>query len=132
MIVFGIVSSQHAAPDEATIPTVVPSVAPPDQSFDATFVAQRPAIVTVTVDGQQTVVHMKRNEQVAFAPHDELTLVVAEGGTVQVTIAGTDLGAPGEPGQAWQQTFTYEQVSAWPSPSPSGSPSSSASGTASP
>ena len=132
LIVFGIVSSQHAAPEEAAIPTAVPSVAPPDQSFDATLVAQRPATVTATVDGQQTVVHMKRNEQVAFSPHDRLTLVVAQGGTVQVTIAGTDLGAPGEPGQPWQQTFTYAQVSAWPSPSPSVSPTESASGTPSP
>jgi hypothetical protein len=134
LIVFGIVSSQHAAPDQASIPTVVPSTVPSDRTFAASLEALRPALVTATVDGQQTVVRMKRGELVAFSPHDDLTLLVAQGGSVQVTIAGTDLGAPGEPGQPWEQTFTYEEVAAWPSPSasPSASASGSASGSASP
>ena len=50
---------------------------------------------------------------------DELTIELADGDTVQVVVAGRDLGTPGAPGAPWTRTFTYREVSAWPSPSPS-------------
>jgi cytoskeleton protein RodZ len=131
LIVFGLVSRKHATPEQAAIPTVTPSVIPADRTIEATLIAQRPVNVIVTVDGAPSNYHMTRGEQLAFSATQELTLSVGEGGTVQVTVAGQDLGAPGEPGQPWERTFTYDEVAAWPSPSPSGSASASASGSAS-
>lgn len=138
LIVFGLLSGDHAAPDRAAIPTSAPVALPSDRTIEATLVAQRPAEVTVTVDGAESTFHMAKLEARAFSASQELTLLVGEGGTVQVTVAGKDLGAPGEPGQPWERTFTYAEVAAWPSPSPSssaptsGSASGSASGTATP
>ena len=142
LIVFGLLSSLHAAPPQATIPAKAPAVIPSDRTIEATLVAQRAAQVTVTLDGAPTSYHMAKGEQRAFSATQELTLLVQQGGTVQITVGGTDLGAPGEPGQPWQRTFTYAEVAAWPSPSPtappsasgsvSGSGSVSASGSASP
>jgi hypothetical protein len=129
LIVFGLLSRDHAAPEQASIPTSAPPPAVVG-TIEATLVAQRAVQVTVTVDGAPSDFRMAKGEQLSFSATQELTLLVGEGGTVQVTVAGTDLGAPGEPGQPWERTFTYEEVSAWPSPSPTGS--ASASGSASP
>jgi Helix-turn-helix domain len=139
LIVFGLLSNDHAAPEQAVIPPGPGSVIPSDRTMEATLVAQRPAQVTVTVDGVVNTYRMAKGEQRAFSATGELVLLVQSGGTVEVTVAGRDLGAPGEPGQPWQRTFTYAEVAAWPSPSPSpsqsglasGSPSGSASGSAS-
>jgi cytoskeleton protein RodZ len=140
LIVFGWVSSQHGAPQAAPFPTGGPAAVPSDPPIEATLMAQHSAQITVTVDGVLTSYRMAKGEQRAFTATGELTLLVQQGGTVQVTVAGTDLGAPGEPGQPWQRTFTAAEVAAWPSPSPtvaasasaSGSSSVSASGSASP
>ena len=93
--------------------------------------AQHAAQITVTVDGVVASYRMAKGEQRAFSAIGELTLLVQQGGTVQVTVSGTDLGAPGEPGQPWQRTFTSAEVAAWPSPSPTASASASASGSSS-
>ena len=140
LIVFGVVSSQHGAPQAAPFPAGAPAAIPSDSPIEATLLAQRSAQVTVTVDGALTSYRMARGEQRAFSATNALTLLVQQGGTVQVTVAGTDLGAPGEPGQPWQRTFTSAEVAAWPAPSPTasastsvgGSSSASATGTASP
>ncbi len=52
LIVFGLLSRDHAAPTAATIAAETPSLAPTDQAFDATLTAEAPAQVTVTVDGE--------------------------------------------------------------------------------
>lgn len=128
LIVFGVLSSQHASPEQASIPTNPGTALPSDRSIEATLTAQRPAQVTVTVDGVAATYHMAKGEQRAFSATDALILLVQQGGAVQVTVAGTDLGAPGEPGQPWQRTFTYAEVAAWPSPPPSVSASPSGTG----
>jgi len=133
LIVFGLVSGLHATPPQASIPAQAPTVIPSDRSIEATLVAERGAQVTVTLDGVPTSYHMARGEQRAFSAVQQITLLVEHGGTVHVTVAGTDLGAPGETGRPWQRTFTYAEVAAWPSPSPTAppSPSGSVSGSAS-
>ena len=46
----------------------------------------------------------------------------ADGGAVQITVNGRDLGAPGEPGQAWSDTFTFDVGEGSGEPSPTASP----------
>jgi hypothetical protein len=127
LIIFGLLSRDHSAPPPAAIATDTPSAVPSGQSFDATLTAQGPAGVTVTVDGILETFSMTQGEERSFMPVEELRVEVASGGSVGIVVAGRDLGIPGTSGDPWSRTFTYAQVSAWPSPSPSLSPSGSAS-----
>jgi hypothetical protein len=58
---------------------------------------------------------MAQGETRSFSAVDDLTITIADGGSVQVFLAGRDLGAPGEPGQSWTKTYTYD-TGASPSP----------------
>jgi hypothetical protein len=125
LIVFGLLSRDHSAPQPAAIATGTPSAVPSDQVFEATLTAQVPAEVTVTVDGVPETFSMTRGEERSFMPVEELRIEVASGGSVGLVVAWRDLGTPGTPGEPWSRTFTYAEVSAWPSPSPSSSVSTS-------
>ena len=96
----------------APAPAAIPATAPPSVSvastIEAILVAQRPVEVTVTVDGAPQTSRMREGETLSFSADEELVLWVAEGGTVQVTIAGKNLGAPGEPGRPWTDTYTFD------------------------
>ena len=135
LIVFGLLSRDHAAPEPAAIATRTVAPVPTGQSFDASVTALGPTEITVTVDGDPATYPMTKGEQRSFMATTELTIEVADGGTVQLVVAGRDLGAPGEPGHPWSRTFTYDEVGGWPSPSPSpstsGTPSGGPSGTVS-
>jgi len=127
LIVFGFLSRDHSAPLPAAIATDTPSAVPSDQAFDATLTAGSPAEVTVTVDGIAETFSMTRGEERSFLPIEELRIEVVSGGSVEVVVAGRDLGTPGVAGETWSRTFTFAEVSAWPSPSPTVDPSSSGS-----
>ena len=129
LIIFGLLSRDHSAPSPAAIATDTPSEIPSGQSFDATLTAQGPAEATVTVDGVSETFSMARGEERSFMPVEELRIEIASGGSVGVVVSWRDFGVPGTPGEPWSRTFTYAEVSAWPSPSPSPSPSGSGSGT---
>lgn len=108
LLLFGLVARDRGAPAPAAIPTGAPPSATATSTIDAVLVAQRPAEVTVTVDGAPETHDMEENETLSFSATEELVLSIADGGSVQVTVAGKDLGAPGEPGQPWTNTFTYD------------------------
>lgn len=133
LIVFGLLSRDHAAPTAATIADEPPSPVPTEQSFDATLTALGPTQITVSIDGETASYSMTKGEVRSFVATSELTIEVADGRSVQVVVAGRDLGTPGRAGAGWSRTFTYEEVSAWPSPSPStsASPSGTVSSSAS-
>lgn len=133
MLIFGLVSREHAAPEQATISPSsdpLPSVGP---TIDVVFVALSDAQVTVVVDGVQEAHDMAEGETLSFSALDDLSVTVADGGSVQVTADGRDLGAPGEPGQPWSRTFREGiEEPATPSAAPSGTPTSSPSSSESP
>ena len=108
LLLFGLVARDRGAPAPAAIPTTAPPVATASSTIDAVLVALRPVGVTVTVDGAPESYAMEEGETLSFAADEELVLAVADGGAVQVTVAGRDLGAPGEPGTAWTDTFTFD------------------------
>ena len=123
LTIFGLLSRDHSAPLPAAIATDTPSAVPSGQAFDATLTADGPAEVTVTVDGVAQGFSMTRGEERSFLPVEVLRIDVVSGGSVGVVVAGRDLGIPGVPGEVWSRTFTYAEVSAWPSPSPTVAPS---------
>jgi cytoskeleton protein RodZ len=118
LLIFGLLSRDHATPPAAAIPTATPTLETTPGTIDATLIARTRAEITVSVDGEVASYSMRTGEQRAFSATDSLTIRVSDGGTVQVMVAGRDLGAPGEPGRPWERTFTYAMVSAWPSPTP--------------
>jgi cytoskeleton protein RodZ len=127
LLIFGLLSRGHGAPPPAAIPAQTPSVVATDQTFDVTLTALARTRVTVGVDGHQTGYTMMKGEQLAFTPSSRFVIEGTTGGSVQLRVAGHDLGTPGVAGQPWIKTYTYRQVSAWPSPSPTPSPSASSS-----
>ncbi len=105
LLLFGLVARDRGAPAPAAIPTGAPPTATVTSTIDAVLVAQRSTEVTVTVDGAVETHEMEEGETLSFSASEELKLSIADGGSVQVTVAGKDLGAPGEPGRRWTDTF---------------------------
>jgi len=128
LLIFGALSRQHDAPAPAAIQTEQPSIPPSNQAFDVTLTALRRTQVKVNVDGDVSSYTMMKGEQLSFTPTTSFG-IEGVGPSVSLLIGGHDLGTPGSPGAAWVRSFTYTQVSAWPSPS--ASPTSSTSGSAS-
>jgi cytoskeletal protein RodZ len=128
LLVFGLVSRDHAAPPPAVISTTLPTPVPTSTSIAAVLVAQRPVNVTIVVDGVEETHAMAEEETLSFTATGELAITVADGGAVQLTVGGVDLGAPGEPGRAWHHTYTADNL---PSPVPTPSPGPTVSGSAS-
>ncbi|MGZ8580300.1 MAG: helix-turn-helix domain-containing protein [Actinomycetota bacterium] len=108
LLLFGFVARDRWAPAPAAIPTTAPPSVSVATAIDAVLVAQRSVEVTVTVDGAPASYDMEDGETLSFSADEELVLSVADGGAVQVTVAGRDLGAPGEPGSEWTETFTFD------------------------
>ncbi len=129
LLLFGLVSRDHGSPPAAAIASSSPAPVSPAPTIDAVLLALRPASVTVAVDGLEEVHEMAEDEALSFSAADELVITIADGGSVQLTVDGRDLGAPGEPGSEWTRTFSFgvEEPSPTPSidPSVSGSASSS-------
>jgi hypothetical protein len=118
LLLFGLVSRDHGAPPAAAISSVSPAPVSPAPTIDAVLMALRPATVSVTVDGIEELHDMAEDESLSFSALDELVITVADGGSVQLTIDGRDLGAPGEPGSSWTKTFTFgvDEPSETPTP----------------
>lgn len=115
LLAVGLLARDNGTPPPASIPTTAASPIPQDRAIEATLVAQRDASATVTVDGTTETFDMAEGETRSFSAVDDLTIELAEGGSVQVVLNGRDLGAPGEPGRPWTESFTYDTgVSASP------------------
>ncbi len=115
LLIFGLLSRGRSTPPAATIsaaPPTSPGASTSTSSIEAVLVAQRPVDVSVAVDGAEETHAMEEGETLSFSAVDALELTVADGGAVEITVNGNPLGAPGEPGQPWSETFTFdEQVS---------------------
>jgi hypothetical protein len=128
LLLFGLVSRDHGAPPPAVISSSSALPESPAPTIDVVLLALRPAEVVVVVDGIEERHGMAEEESLSFSAADELVITVADGGSVQLTVDGRDLGAPGEPGSSWTETFSFgvEEPSVTPSPDPSSSGSPSA------
>ncbi|HET9725100.1 MAG TPA: helix-turn-helix domain-containing protein [Actinomycetota bacterium] len=114
---FGILSARDPAPPPADLSE--PSVAveqPPPPGITLTVLAREPVEVTITIDGGEPRPYdLEPGEGRSFEADTTLDVRLSSGSTVQVTVAGKDLGFPGKEGKPWHQTFTYEA-----DPSPAG------------
>ena len=111
LVLFGLLSGDSGAPPPAALPTTTsPTVG--SASIDAVLVAQRPVDVTVTVNGATETYAMEEGEALSFSASQQLVVAAPDGGAVQITVGGRDIGAPGEPGSPWTRTFTLDDVPA--------------------
>jgi cytoskeletal protein RodZ len=116
-VVFGVLSRQRSSP-AAAMPTAIqqPEL---DRSITADVVANREAAVTVTIDGSAPrTASLSRGEAVSFEAASTLEIRIADGGSVQLTVNGGDLGSPGTAGKPWVREYSFESGGPTPSPGP--------------
>ena len=117
-VVFGFVSRGRSTPPQAELASPATGVQPVDRQIQAELVAVIGAEVAITIDGGQPLrMVLTEGETRSFVATSSMTIRIVEGGTVQVTVAGRDLGTPGKPGKPWQETFSFETPEASTSPS---------------
>jgi cytoskeletal protein RodZ len=115
LIGFGLVSRNGAPPAGAiSTPSFVPSsgVSSPATSVDVVVTAIAPVQVTAVVDGAaQDPTTLRPGESVSLIATQELQLAVDDGGAIQLTVNGHDVGTPGHSGKPWSQSYTPEAAS---------------------
>ena len=109
---FGVLSAQRPAPEPADLPTEA-SVAGPATTLDrpviVAVVARRPVDVTIVADGGDSQrFSLESDEGRSFEADTTITVTLSEGSSARVTVNGVDHGYPGQPGVAWEETFSYE------------------------
>jgi hypothetical protein len=115
---FGVLSARNAAPP----PAELAGEAPPDGALSTTardisvgVVATEPVDVTVEIDSTPPQrFHLERGEGRGFEARQTLAIRVSDGGAVEVTVAGRELGHPGPAGRPWNKTYSYASPSAVP------------------
>jgi len=71
-----------------------------------------PVQVTAVVDGAaQDPATLRPGESVSLIATQELQLSVNDGGAIQLTVNGSDVGTPGRTGKPWSQSYTPEAAS---------------------
>lgn len=119
----GFLSRSNSAPEPAVMPSEPAVRAAPDRRIVVALTARRDVEVTVAADAappETFVLHP--GEARSFEAALTLRLSVADGGAVELTVAGRDLGIPGRDGRPWQRTFSYEPegTATPPPPDPAG------------
>jgi hypothetical protein len=106
--IFGVVSRRSEAPPPARLGQAPVAPAPVGHPIEAALTALRRATITVTVDAAPPASYrLMKGETRSFEAEGRLVVRIDPGGSVGLTINGTDHGAPGHPGSAWEQTFSY-------------------------
>ncbi len=119
----GFLSRSNSAPEPAVMPTEPTVRAAPDRRIVVALTALRDVEVTVVADAAPAETFVLRpGEARSFEAELTLRLRVADGGAVELTVAGRELGVPGRDGRPWRRTFSYgpEGVGTPAPPSPVG------------
>jgi hypothetical protein len=118
--IFGVVSQRSDAPAPASLGSAPVAAAPPvDHPIEVALAARRDATVTITADAAPPrSYHLTPGETRSFQAIATIVVRIDPGGSVGLTVNGTDEGAPGSRGEPWQRTFSYGDVEGSTSPSP--------------
>ena len=115
-VVFGLLSRASSVPPPATLPTTAAPAVAADGAVQVALIASHATNVTYTLDdAEPQTVSIMKGETRSFSADQRLTIRVANGGAVKVTVDGVDLGTPGQPGKPWHATYGLGEVP--PSPS---------------
>jgi transcriptional regulator with XRE-family HTH domain len=112
LIGFGLVSRNGAPPAGAiTTPSFVPATgaASPPAGVDVVVTATGPVQVTAVIDGAaQDPTTLRPGESVSLIATEQLQVSADDGGAIQLTVNGHDVGTPGRTGTPWSRTYTPE------------------------
>ena len=106
---FGVLSARQPAPSPADVPSA-PPVGPVTSARGITvaLLARRPVEVLIVADGgEPETFSLEDGEGRSFHADASITVRLSEGGTVNLTVSGSDEGVPGTPGQPWEETYQY-------------------------
>jgi hypothetical protein len=108
---FGVLSARRSAPAPADLPSEASVVSPGsevERAITVAVVARRPVDVTIVADGAEPEsFSLASDEGRSFEADSTITVRLSEGSSARVTVSGVDYGYPGEPGVAWEETFSY-------------------------
>jgi cytoskeletal protein RodZ len=80
----------------------------PGRTIDVTIVAADEVEVSAVVDGvPEDSVTLRPGEVVSYSGTEEVVVHASDGGLVDVTVNGKELGAQGTPGEPWSHTWTF-------------------------
>lgn len=113
---FGVLSKSRSAPPAADLPTTPPPVEAIGRSITLALEAHQEVEATITVDGVARTITLKPGEGRSFEATTSITVRLSRGGVVSVVVSGKDLGTPGRPGRPWEETFSFGDPEATPSP----------------
>ncbi len=114
---FGVLSTRHSAPPPALLPSSPMDLGAPESGITVALLASRQVDVTIKADaGAAQTFTLQPGEGRSFTASTTLTLRVSDGGAVDLTVAGSDLGIPGKAGKPWKKTYSFAQNGGTPSP----------------
>lgn len=78
------------------------------RTIDVTLVAADEVEVSAIVDGTpEDAVTLRPGEVVSYSGTEEVTVSASDGGLVDVTVNGKELGAQGTPGEPWTDSWSF-------------------------
>ncbi len=108
---FGVLSAQRPAPAPAELAGATAQLgsAAVPRPISVAVVARRPVDVTIVADGGDPQrFELEADEGRSFEADASLTIRLSEGASASITVNGTPHGYPGEPGEPWGKTYSYE------------------------
>lgn len=108
---FGVLSARRPAPAPAELAGATAELgsAAVPRPISVAVVARRPVDVTIVADGGDPQrFELEADEGRSFEADASLTIRLSEGASASITVNGTPHGYPGEPGEPWGKTYSYE------------------------
>jgi cytoskeleton protein RodZ len=114
---FGVLSNRHSAPPPAQLASSTADGDAPGWGIAVAVLASRQVSITITADaGLPQTFLLQPGEGRSFTASEILKIRLSDGGAVDLTVAGNDLGVPGRRGKPWKETYSFDQNGGTPSP----------------
>jgi len=106
---FGVLSAREPAPAPADLVSGSPAVGlAPTTGIEVSVLARQPVDVTIRIDdGAAETFSLEAGEGRSWAADTLLAIRLSHGASARVTVNGRDLGYPGQPDKAWQDTYSF-------------------------
>lgn len=112
---FGVLSARRPAPTPANLERdsgAAASAVELDRPITVAVLARRPVQITVEADGGRAqTFELERDEGRSFDASNTITIRLSEGASARITVSGVDYGFPGDRGQPWEGTYSYDASS---------------------
>jgi cytoskeletal protein RodZ len=114
---FGVLSNRRSAPPPAEFASSPAGADAPGSGITVALLASRQVSITITADaGAPQTFSLQPGEGRSFTASEVLKIKLSDGGAVDLTVAGNDLGVPGRRGKPWKKTYSFDANGGTPSP----------------